>query len=152
LLKHCKTDDELAFVLGHEMSHAILDHSVEKMSLGRLVDILMIGSIFLVWLFVPSDLIAILGMKIADMFFDIYIQLPFSRQMETEADKLGLVISARACYDVRESVTFFREKGENTDKVEIDESLSTHPSNEQRSKELLKLMPAVRCYFLIVRL
>ncbi len=152
MLKHCKTDDELAFVLGHEMSHAILDHSVEKMSLGRLVDILMIGSIFLVWLFVPSDLIAILGMKIADMFFDIYIQLPFSRQMETEADKLGLVISARACYDVRESVTFFREKGENTDKVEIDESLSTHPSNEQRSKELLKLMPAVRCYFLIVRL
>ncbi len=126
------------------MSHAILEHSVEAMSLARLVDILSIGLIFLVWSLVPSDVAAVLGQVAANEFLKIYFDLPYSRMLETEADKVGLMIAARACFDVRKSVTFWSGLGEKTDLAELDEYLSTHPSHENRSKELLKLMPDVR--------
>lgn len=141
LIKHCKSDDELAIILAHEMSHAILEHSVEAMSYGRLLDIISIFSIFIIWSLIPSDVVALLGQWLANEFMKIYYDLPYSRQLESEADEVGLMLAARACFDVRKSVTFWKEISEESEGQEIEEYLSTHPSSINRSNDLAQLVP-----------
>ena len=113
------------------------------MSYARLLDLISIFSIFLIWSILPSDVGALLGQMFANEFMKIYFDLPYSRLLESEADEVGLMIAARACYDVRKSVTFWKSMDEESRGTEIEEYLSTHPSHEHRADDLTKLMPKV---------
>ena len=95
LLDFVKNDDELAIILSHEMSHAILQHAAEEISHSRLIDICSIGLAGLVWAFLPSDLTAILTQYLADKFLKFVFELPYSRYLEKEADEVGLTLAAR---------------------------------------------------------
>lgn len=95
LLDFVKNDDELAIILAHEMSHAILQHAAEEISHSRLIDICSIGLAGLVWAFLPSDLTAILTQYLADKFLKFVFELPYSRYLEKEADEVGLTLAAR---------------------------------------------------------
>ena len=70
-------EDKLGMILGHEMAHAILFQTAEKLSLTNLT------VLAVKWAFIPSD-------GITHWFFkkavDIFIEMPFSRDMELEAD------------------------------------------------------------------
>lgn len=66
------------------------------------------------------------------------IQMPFSRQHETEADRIGTELMARAGYDPKEAVEVW-VKMNNTNVGKIPEILSTHPSNESRVKDLREI-------------
>jgi Zn-dependent protease with chaperone function len=98
LLDFVKNDDELAIILAHEMSHAILQHAAEEISHSRLIDICSIGLAGLVWAFLPSDLTAILTQYLADKFLKFVFELPYSRYLEKEADEVGLTLAARVSF------------------------------------------------------
>ena len=73
--------------------------------------------------------------------------MPFSRFLEEEADKVGLHLAAKACYDVRCIPSFWRKRhAQSENKPEI---YSTHPSNIRRADDIEKMIPEVFLFSLI---
>jgi len=106
-----------------------------------LVDIFSIFLVGIVWAFLPTDFTALITQYIADKFLKFLFQLPYSRQLEREADFVGIMLAARACFDVRCSIPFWKRMNDCENDVKIPEILSTHPANENRALELERLMP-----------
>ena len=131
------TDDELAQVMGHEISHALANHTAERMSTA------MATSLGVTILAVATDSDA-LAMGAGVVAAKLAIELPNSRAGESEADEIGIELAARAGYDPRAAVTLWQKMG----KVGGDtppQFLSTHPSPDNRQQRLKtlgdKLMP-----------
>lgn len=122
------TDDELAAVLGHEIAHALREHARERASEQRVAgSVISIGSILLGM----GDL----GQQGAQYAYMGLVGLPNSRSHETEADRMGVELAARAGYDPRAAVTLWQKMG----KVSTSSTptfLSTHPSSSDRSSDL----------------
>ena len=131
------TDDELAAVIGHEIAHALREHARERASqqmatnLGLSVLTIVTGSQ------VTSDL----GGTLANVMFG----LPNSRLHETEADRMGVELAARAGYDPRAAVSLWTKMGALSSGSSQPELLSTHPSAQSRIADLQvasqKVMP-----------
>lgn len=122
------TDDELAAVMGHEISHALREHSRERASEEALAQTaISVGSA----LFGLGDV----GQKTAQYAYMGLLGLPHSRAQETEADRMGVELAARAGYDPRAAVTLWQKMsqlgGDETLKF-----LSTHPSTSDRLSDL----------------
>ena len=131
------TDAQLAAVMGHEIAHALREHGREQASTNQLIGV----GILAIATVAGLGSVGITALGIATQFS---IQMPFSRQHETEADRIGTELMARAGYDPKEAVEVW-VKMNNTNVGKIPEILSTHPSNESRVKDLreiaLKLEP-----------
>lgn len=125
------TDDELAQVMGHEISHALLDHTRERMSVARST------SLGVSLLGAATGLGGGLGGQAMDMAAQVAITLPNSRESESEADAIGTQLAARAGYDPKSAVTLW-DKMAKLGKGPA-EFLSTHPSPENRSAKLKEL-------------
>ncbi|XP_048511921.1 metalloendopeptidase OMA1, mitochondrial-like isoform X2 [Athalia rosae] len=137
-LQMVENEDQLSFIVAHEMAHALLKHSIEQVSNGFIVDLLLVFPIIIIWAIFP-DLIAGLLQFLGTSFVKILHDLPYSRALETEADEVGLTLSAKACIDVREAVVFWGMmrtlKDMNSEQDQIP-WLSTHPNDEDREKNL----------------
>jgi predicted Zn-dependent protease len=120
------TDDELAAVMGHEISHALREHARERMSRQAATG---------VGLAVVEVLTGVqlgdLGQTLAQSMF----VLPNSRENEQEADRIGVELAARAGYDPRAAVSLWN-KMSNLGGSQPPQWLSTHPSHETRVKDL----------------
>jgi predicted Zn-dependent protease len=133
------TDDEIAEVMGHEIGHALANHQAEKMSvaLATTVGVAAAGAV--------SDRPG-LTMAGASAAAALAITLPNSRTAETEADRIGIELAAKAGYDPRAAVTLWEKMG----KVGGDhppQFLSTHPSPENRQQTLQSLVPQMLPYY-----
>lgn len=118
-------DDELAMVIGHEISHALREHSREQMS----TEMLRTNALSLASLFGVSDTAIAIGDKVSTVGFS----LPFSRSHETEADVLGVELMMAAGYDPEKGVTLWNKMLALKGKTSlIDNLLSTHPADEDR--------------------
>lgn len=121
------TDDELAAVIGHEMAHALREHSREQVSQQMATGIGL------------SVLSAVTGMPVAgDLggeLTKVMFTLPNSRTHETEADRIGVELAARAGYDPRAAVTLWQKMGALSGQ-RPPEFLSTHPSPDSRMADL----------------
>ncbi len=121
----------------------------ENLSYINILDALLIFPMAMLWAIIPSDGIAIITSWFFDKVATITLALPFSRQMEAEADEVGLKLSAKACFDVREAPAFWGkmhllEQLADEDLAELQgtlEFLQTHPSHESRAKKLTSLLP-----------
>ena len=138
LLKLAESDDELAAIIGHEIAHVSARHGNERMSQSVL---LITGGLALGYAVKDEDK----GTQEAVMLAygvgtTIGAQLPFSRLHENEADEIGLLYMARAGYDPREAVRFWK-KMQSMKGQAVAEFLSTHPSHQTRIARLTKLMP-----------
>jgi len=125
------TDDELAQVMGHEISHALLDHTRERMSVARSTSLGV------------SVLGAVAGLGSAagqamDAAAQVAITLPNSRESEAEADAVGIQLAAHAGYDPKSAVTLW-EKMAKVGGGGPMEFLSTHPAPENRASKLKEL-------------
>jgi predicted Zn-dependent protease len=133
------TDDELAQVMGHEISHALLDHTRERMSIARST------SLGVSLLGAAAGVGGAAGQAM-DMAAQVAITLPNSREGESEADAIGTQLAARAGYDPKAAVSLW-EKMAKLGKGPA-EFLSTHPSPENRAAKLkeigAKLEPVYR--------
>src|SRR5512135_3676627 len=124
------SDDEIAIVLGHEISHALREHSREqvsqKIAAQTAIDI---GSILLG--------IGESGSKLATIGYENFVQTKFSRTDESEADRMGLELAARAAYDPRAGVSLWRKMIQASQGGgRPPEFLSTHPAEENRIREI----------------
>lgn len=132
------TDDEIAQVMGHEISHALANHSAEQMSIA------MANNLALELLKTTgSQAVGSLGAAAAQ----VAISLPNSRTGETEADKIGIELAARAGYDPNAAVSLWQKMAKVGGGKSI-EFLSTHPSPGNREKKLRKLIPKMMPYYL----
>jgi len=125
------TDDELAAVMGHEISHALLDHTRERMSVARASDV---G----VQILAAAAGVGNLGGQLMQNAAVVAIGLPNSRESEAEADAVGVQLAARAGYDPHAAVTLWEKMGK-LGGGHQPEFLSTHPSPENRAAKLKEM-------------
>jgi predicted Zn-dependent protease len=140
ILTVAETDAGLATVMGHEVAHATARHGGERMSIGILAQIGAVGLNVALRNKDPEVVSAVnaafgTGVTLGGI-------LPFNRKQESEADRIGLVYMARAGYDPRESIDFWKRMADaNKGKPSPPEFLSTHPSYGTRVKNLNRWMP-----------
>ena len=133
------TDDELAQVLGHEIGHALAKHSAEQMSIAMASQI----GVMAVGVATKSDGLALTGAALAAA---LAVQMPYSRTAESEADRIGIELAAKAGYDPHAAVTLW-EKMAKVGGSRQPEFLSTHPSPEHREQKLASLIPQMMPYY-----
>ncbi len=122
------TDDEIAAVLGHEIAHALREHARERVSRGLATGLgVSIASAVLGVQGTGQDLLS----QVAHVSFE----LPHSRLHETEADRIGVELAARAGYDPRAAVTLWNKMSTRSSAAPP-EWLSTHPAHANRQREL----------------
>jgi len=136
------TDDELAHVMGHEISHALANHSAEKMSVAMASQLGLLG--IAVASSNSSGKGAILAGSAAAA--SLAVQLPNSRAAETEADRMGIELAARAGYDPRAAATLW-QKMEKAGGSGPPQFLSTHPSPGNRQATLQQLADQMMVYY-----
>ena len=132
------TDDELAAVIGHEISHALREHGRERMSQAYVQQF---GLQALAAVFTSSAGSA--AVQAAGAGSQLFFALPNSRLQETEADRMGLELAARAGYSPDAAVTLW-QKMTSMNKGAPPQFLSTHPASENRIADLKALAPKVR--------
>jgi len=131
----------LATVIGHEIAHAVARHGAERMSQSVVVQIG--GTALSAALGGQSAAARDLAMQAYGIGTTVGVMLPYSRTQELEADHLGLLYMARAGYDPREAVAFWKRFQAYGSKRggKPPEFLSTHPLDNRRIAQLQKLMP-----------
>lgn len=122
------TDGELAAVMGHEISHALKEHSRERASQSSIQNI---GITAASAIFGLNES----GTNLLGTAAQLTFGLPFSRKHETEADHMGTELMARAGYNPNEAVTIWKKMSELSGSS-TPEILSTHPSHESRINDL----------------
>lgn len=139
LLQVQPTDDELAQIMGHEISHALANHTVERMSIAMatMAGVVTVG--------IVSNKPGI-AMGAAAAAATLAIKRPNSRRGESEADEIGIELAAKAGYDPRAAVTLWQKMGE-VGGAGPPEWLSTHPSPATREENLQKLIPEMMPYY-----
>jgi predicted Zn-dependent protease len=131
------TDDEIAIVMGHEISHALREHSREQVSQAIAAQAAIDLGTALLGLGAGSADIASVGYK-------NFIATKFSRTDESEADQIGLELAARAGYDPRAGVTLWKKMIQASKSGERPpEFLSTHPAEASRIQQIESLLPTV---------
>jgi predicted Zn-dependent protease len=124
------SDDEIGQIMGHEIAHALLGHGRERMSRA----IAMQGGMQLGSILVGRDL------SVLTPVADIALTLPNSRENESEADRYGLELAARAGFDPRTAVRLW-EKMSTASGDGPPQFLSTHPAPSNRIQALNALIP-----------
>ncbi len=133
------TDDELAQVMGHEIAHALANHTAERMSVAMAsqAGVLAVG--------ILSDK-PMQSMAAAAVAAKVAVELPNSRTSESEADRIGIELAAKAGYDPAASVTLWQKMaavgGDGPPAF-----LSTHPTDAQRQQRLGTLVPQMQPYY-----
>lgn len=146
LLPYTQDKNGLAVVLSHEIAHAVARHGNERMSQQLIAQF---GNIAL------DQLIKDKPQETQNIFNAAYgagaqlgVMLPFSREHELEADKLGLIFMAMAGYDPQTALAFWErmsKAGEQGSKPP--EFLSTHPSDETRLRKIKAAIPEAEKYY-----
>jgi len=130
------TDDELASVIGHEMAHALREHSRERVSRAYAQQLAISGVAAVAGLGQGTvDLVSAIG--------EVTFQLPHSREQEAEADIIGLELMARGGYDPHAAPSVWRKMGAAQSGSAPPEFMSTHPSGATRIADLEASIPKV---------
>lgn len=130
------SDDEIAAIMGHEIAHALREHGREKLSRAyaqKLITMAVSAS----GKFEGEDI------KHANEIAQYLVVLPNSREAETEADKMGMELAARAGYDPRAAIRVWQKMAQLKRGTTPPEFESTHPSHATRIAELTALLPEV---------
>lgn len=149
LLPVTQDETSLAIVLGHEIAHAVAKHSAEQLSKQmRQQYAAQIGGSVL------SQVAQAKGWGSAASIVDMAAQMGFnfanlkySRDNETEADRLGLIFAAMAGYDPRLAIPFWQRMAQQGGASQTSEIFSDHPSDAKRLAELQKRMPEALQYY-----
>jgi predicted Zn-dependent protease len=124
------SDDEIAQVMGHEISHALLGHGRERMSRA----IAMQGGVVL------GSIVSGYDLSVLAPVADVALTLPNSREAESEADRYGIELAARAGYDPHAAIKLW-EKMSQASGNGPPQFLSTHPAPSNRIQALTALVP-----------
>lgn len=148
LLPVAKDETGLAVVMGHEIAHAIAKHGNERMSESMLVQLGGIG--LSLALSQKAQATQEIFMAAYGVTTTVGFMLPYSRLHESEADRIGLVLMARAGYDPREAVSLWERMGKLGGGRSL-EFLSTHPAPESRIANIRTYLPEALSQFKAAR-
>lgn len=145
LLPISQNEAALAVVIGHEVSHALLQHGNQRMSQGLIQQL---GGVAL------SVAVANKPAETQNLFLGAYgagttlgVMLPFSRKQELEADRFGLIWTAMAGYNPQEAIPLWERMEKASQGQSPPEFLSTHPSEGRRIEQLKQFMPEAMKYY-----
>ena len=142
ILDVSKNTNGLATIMGHEIAHAVAKHSVERMSAAMAVNVTtQIADIFTGGKI--SQTRNTVGRATGMDVLQLGLMNPFGRKQETEADYLGLIFSSLSGYNIKESTELWKRMKEANKGKEPPQFLSTHPSSENRIKNLEKWIPKI---------
>jgi metalloendopeptidase OMA1, mitochondrial len=140
ILPLTENDAGLATVLGHEVAHATAEHVAERIERNHLTEVaaaIIAGGVA----FTPAQFVRVQAL------LDVGSSLPFSRSQESEADHIGLIYMARAGYDPRQALAFWKRMQRAAQGQEPPEFLSDHPSDAHRVERIRGWLPeAERAY------
>jgi predicted Zn-dependent protease len=133
------TDDEVATVMGHEIAHALLEHGRARASeqVAKNVGISIAAAVLN---------LGQLSTEALAQATNLAVSLPYARSQETDADLVGLELSARAGYDPRAAVSVWQKMSKLSaaaGKGQPPQFLSTHPANETRIRQIEANLPKV---------
>ncbi|MEN5428035.1 M48 family metallopeptidase [Stenotrophomonas pennii] len=138
LVPVAQTRDAMAVVMGHEIAHALLRHGAQRMAQQKLTQIgQMAGAASGMDPQQQQMVMAAMGYG--------YL-LPYARGHETQADEVGLMLAAAACFDPREAVPLWERMGQASGGQSQPEFSSTHPNPGTRIQNLQALMPKALQY------
>ncbi|KAK6199427.1 peptidase family M48-domain-containing protein [Scheffersomyces amazonensis] len=137
ILPICYNDDGLATVLSHELSHQLAHHSSEQLSKQP------------IYIMLSTILYTITGISwFNDLLIRGFLEMPASREMESEADRIGIELMARSCFNIKESVKFWQRMNEAEQQmagqfrgVALQEFFSTHPATSKRIHDINQWLP-----------
>jgi predicted Zn-dependent protease len=129
----------LAAIMGHEIAHALLRHGAERMAQQKLVQIGQLAASVSIGEMDPRQQQMVMAALGAGARYGL--MLPFSREHESEADRVGLLLTAAACYDPREAIGLWERMAEASGGGAPPEFMSTHPSSGTRIQQLQGWMP-----------
>ncbi len=145
ILPVTQNEAALAAVMGHEVSHALLQHGNQRMSQGVLATV---GQVAL------AVAVANKPQETQNLFLGAYgagaqvgILLPFSRKHELEADRYGLIWTAMAGYNPQEAIGLWERMEKLSNGQKPPEFLSTHPTEGRRIQQLKQFMPEALTYY-----
>ncbi len=127
------SDDELAQIIGHEIAHALLNHTAERMSVALATN----ASVGALGMIFEEQPLAVQGASLAAL---AAITLPNSRTSEAEADVVGVELAARAGYHPAAAISLWQKMEQASDN-RMPQFLSTHPSPANRQQGLAQLQP-----------
>ncbi|MDX2170275.1 MAG: M48 family metallopeptidase [Deltaproteobacteria bacterium] len=131
--------DGLAIVMGHEIAHAIARHGAERIAHQKLVQLgTMAAGMAMSDMDQQTQHMVMGALGVGTQFG---VLLPFSRDHESEADRMGLIFAARACFDPREAPKLWERMASAGPGGQPAEFMSTHPSHETRIRNFEAWMP-----------
>ena len=145
ILPICQNDVGIAVVMGHEIAHAIANHSGERMSQEMVVQ--MGGVALSTALQQKSELTQQIALTVFGVGSQVGAILPYSRLHELEADNMGLIFMAMAGYDPNEAPKFWERMQAASGGGAPPQLLSTHPSDSKRISELQAAIPEAMKYY-----
>ncbi|MEB3767902.1 M48 family metallopeptidase [Acinetobacter sp. MD2] len=135
------TDAEIAAVMGHEMTHALEEHSKNKVGADVLTNLALgVGKSYV------GTAGGGLGSAALDLGSQVGVGLPYSRSLESRADYGGLMLMAKAGYNPQAAITLWN-KMQRAETSSSPAFLSTHPSNQQRIEAMEKNLPAAMAVY-----
>ncbi|BAV98661.1 M48 family metallopeptidase [Lysobacter enzymogenes] len=140
-----QNDDALAVVMGHEIAHALLRHGSQRMAQQKLVQLGQVAAGAAVGGMDPQQQQMIMGALGAGAQYGLV--LPYGRNHETQADKVGLMLAAAACYDPRQAVPLWQRMSQLGGGQRPAEFASTHPDPANRIQVLQQLMPTALKFY-----
>ena len=140
-----KDEAGLATVIGHEIAHALARHGAERMSTGMALQAAGVAVAIAAGGQSAATQQAIMGAY--GLGAQVGVALPFSRSQESEADRIGLILMAKAGYDPEAALGLWQRMEQNGGGKGPPEWLSTHPTEGTRQEDIQGWIAEARQYF-----
>ncbi|MFH1723203.1 MAG: M48 family metallopeptidase [Elusimicrobiota bacterium] len=142
-------EDGIAVVMSHEIAHALARHGAERMSQGMIVNAG--GQILGAAVGGKSPVQQKLYREFYAIGVGVGVMLPYSRKQESESDKIGLILMAKAGYDPAQALLFWKRMEQATEGKGSDSPLAkfmrTHPTSVDRQRQIQEWLPEIRAKY-----
>lgn len=145
LLPIAKNQDAMAVVMGHEIAHALLRHGSQRMAQQKLVQMGQMAAGVALGGMDPGQQQAVMAALGAGAQYGLI--LPYGRNHESQADQVGLMLTAAACFNPREAIPLWERMSELGGGERPPEFASTHPDPANRIAHLQSMMPQAEQYY-----
>lgn len=145
LIPIAENQNAMAVVMGHEIAHALLRHGSQRLAQQKLVQVGQMAAGVALGGMDPSQQQAVMAALGAGAQYGFI--LPYGRSHETQADKVGLMLAAAACYDPREAIPLWERMAQLGGSERPPEFASTHPDPANRIQTLQTLMPTAQEFY-----
>jgi len=134
-----QTEDALAVVMGHEIAHALLRHGSQRLAQQKLVQMGQLATVLATGDMDPQQRQVVMGVLGAGAQYGFV--LPYGREHESQADEVGLMLAAAACYDPVQAIPLWERMSQLGGGARPPEFASTHPDPANRIQRLQALLP-----------